>query len=975
MAKVYDDEQTDRDRPAHKIAADDQEGAAQRDETRDLDKIRGLEEQAKLPSASQDERDANIKKKETAVGSAGKGQDDRDNLLKKAGKTFQQMSNRKKAAFGLGGGGLVGLLIFASLISSTYRVPSLLGGLDDNVNSSRIVRLIVERRFERMLVEWQIRKQSGTIRDFVKENSFMDRLYKSFDAVGLEKRLEKENGIRFRQQPDGTVHVFLRDREGNFQGVGTADNWDQYKALKNGKTKTNKDLAKESKRMVTRTIPIARFSMSSTIRRWILKRVAIRMNVPKWDKEKTHEENIEALRKWQIENTTKGTLALFRGALMCMLENKCDQFKDDNQPVDTKTADPREFGPSADPEDRNAKTVADEVDKAGSAATETAAKEGGSWTGELIKELTKTFAKILTSKVTVDLIPIVGQINLMAELDHIGYVIHNNKLALRIPAMLKEQAYTAITAIWKSFADNAKLGKLDINQVNYINAAVIGAGGAVAYNYAFKGTSNKGEGIDPRVDSNVDSPAWAAEDFIYNKSPRRIGHEMLNIWYQIITRPLNAIEDWGFGLIASFLNLIGLNALFTNIMEAAFGDNWKEDLAKWAANAVLELFGIMIDPLAVGAKLFNYLYVGTDVLMNKYCQTNLGCMVLSDPVKSGFFDSPFSLQKTLDADRALYMSTLSTKDRLFSLDEPSSLVNTIIREMPAPLSPGSTVASVVSQISMLPARLLGIASGRAFAAETPNQDAALDGVQQLGVTPAQVDEPIAKEVETEADPQCPKNQDDRWNKCQADKEVGEIASCFSTDCPEFVDTTTTAVDAPANTSGPVSTTGDIRALAKQLLDLRASGQVTMNPEVVQDLTNTMNGNPIGSCGVQNLDPALLNLLVRITQKYKITIWNIVTGHGCNFAPHHFHPKGQATDIGAVNGEQANLEAPFKPLMDATLARNFALYVAGSMPTGRGGMGQSDCSVLVPVNNWPPGVEMFTGDGCNHFHVDVGDYSS
>ncbi|HSX31880.1 MAG TPA: hypothetical protein VLF43_01340, partial [Candidatus Saccharimonadales bacterium] len=560
----------------------------------------------------------------------------------------------------------------------------------------------------------------------------------------------------------------------------------------------------------------------------------------------------------------------------------------------------------------------------------------------------------------------------MAELDHLAWTINENKIGQKLPIFLKEQAYASMSAVWRAFGDNMKLGDLDIEQVNVLNASVIGVEGAATYNYLFKGVATVGEVVDPRIDSNVDNSLASAQDFIYKKTGRRISHEILNIWYQTVSSPLNALEDWGFGLLFKFIGALGAFALFTNAMSAMFGENWQEDLAKWSADSLMQILGLVVDPLATGAQLFNNLYVGGDVIMNKYCQTNLGCMALSTAIKSGIFGTNQMLQE----DRELYNSSLSIQERLFSFDEPGSLANAVVREMPDTMSPGSTFGVIVSQVTQLPTRLLGVMTGRAFAAETPNQDAAVDGVEQFGVsTDAQLDRDVNSKVREEADPVCPDNDKSKINECQTDKEVMTVAFCHSTNCPQFVESSSAPIEAPDTGTGPVATTGDIKALAAKLLALHDSGQIKMNPEVVQDLTKTKNGDPIGSCGVQDLDAALLNLLIRIASKYKFTMWNIVTGHGCNYAPHHFHPKGMASDIGAVNGEAANLGGGFRPLMDATLAREFALFVAGSMPKGRGGMGQSDCTVLVPVNNWPAGVEMFTGDGCNHFHVDVGDYSS
>lgn len=954
---VYDKEKTDSGRtPAH-IAADDQKKA----ELRDLEKLGSLN-----PIADKD-RNTNVKGNETNPSRGLYAKDQKDDsdqpnepFLSKIKNKIKGTSRRKKAAAGAALGGGVLVIIFASLISSTYRIPSLIGGLDDNVNSSRMVRLIVERRFERMLVEWQLQKHYGLLDDerYVKKNSLLGKLYQSFDIIGLEKVIEQQNGIKFRMAADGKVHVYLKGKD-----MGAAGSWSEYKELK----KKHKPLAKQSKRMVTHTVPIARYGLSSTVRRVYTNKYGIRFATPKWDEQKSRDENIANLRDYQIEQTSKGTLHQLRNVFRCILDNDCAGFDDSNKPVDTSTESPKQFSTGSDPEGRNAQIVSEEADKAYAEAKELALKNGGSFTDQLVEQLTKGFIDAATARAISASIPVLGQIDLLSELEHISWTSNELNLADKIPTKMKEQAYVSISAVWKGFADNMKLGKMHIAQVNELNAQIAGAGGALAYHYAFKGVTNIGEPIDPPVGSSKQRPTKAAQDFIFRKTGYRIGHEVLNRWYTYIHPIFNFIEDTIGGVLMWAFKFSGIGAAYEATMIALFGENWQAEFGKWAARSILELFGATIDPLAKGAKLFNYLYIGTDVFMNTYCQTNLGCKAVTALSDKGFFEF------TLKEDRELYMSSLTWNERIFSLDEPNSLANATLRELPGPLTPGNAIHTVASQLSLLPARLLGITTGKTFAAETPQQDVDIAETRQFGMAETDLDRDIALEVREQEDPQCPENSDDKVNHCQMDKEVAKIGLCRGTDCPEFIDPTGTEVIPAGNASGPVSTTGDIRALAKQLLALRDSGQIKMNSGVVQDLERTRDNQPISTCGVKDLDPALLNLLLRIAQRYKYTIWNIVTGHECNFGRNHFHPQGQASDIGAVNGEAANLGGRYRPLMNATLAREFALYVAGSMPTGRGGMGQSDCTVLVPVNNWPEGVEMFPGDSCNHFHIDVGEY--
>lgn len=174
-SKVYDDEKADSRRHPGQVAADDQKQAARRDE------IRNLEDQFSAPGiADKDRNTSGIKEKESNVAAPySKNQEKEppeqpEKLREKIKSKFQGMSTRRKAGYGIALGGTGILLLITTLLTSTYRIPSLLGGIEDNTNSSRVVRLIVERRIERMVVEWQIQKKLGQLDDerYVKKEQY-----------------------------------------------------------------------------------------------------------------------------------------------------------------------------------------------------------------------------------------------------------------------------------------------------------------------------------------------------------------------------------------------------------------------------------------------------------------------------------------------------------------------------------------------------------------------------------------------------------------------------------------------------------------------------------------------------------------------------------------------------------------------------------------------------------------------------------
>ena len=116
---------------------------------------------------------------------------------------------------------------------------------------------------------------------------------------------------------------------------------------------------------------------------------------------------------------------------------------------------------------------------------------------------------------------------------------------------------------------------------------------------------------------------------------------------------------------------------------------------------------------------------------------------------------------------------------------------------------------------------------------------------------------------------------------------------------------------------------------------------------------------------ERLDPALLEALWQLTDKYDLIIWNIVTGHGSD---QYFHPMGQASDLGGATDRATGVSTNFGPGTsgdDQDLDRAFVEYFASILPPNSG-LGQSNCDGRTDATI-PADIHFFS-DTCNHQHV-------
>lgn len=162
-----------------------------------------------------------------------------------------------------------------------------------------------------------------------------------------------------------------------------------------------------------------------------------------------------------------------------------------------------------------------------------------------------------------------------------------------------------------------------------------------------------------------------------------------------------------------------------------------------------------------------------------------------------------------------------------------------------------------------------------------------------------------------------------------------------------------------------------RAQLAGTLVSRWGGRLTGLPGVLADLKATAAGQAIRNSSSCNnavyLDARMLTTVVAATNRYRVFVNNMVTGHGCGAG---YHPEGKAVDFNTVvdpaTGRSTNWHSG-ESGDNVTLDVQFLTYVAGSVPSG-GGAGQRYCTGRSGAR-LPSGMAFFD-DFCNHQHLDT-----
>jgi hypothetical protein len=355
-----------------------------------------------------------------------------------------------------------------------------------------------------------------------------------------------------------------------------------------------------------------------------------------------------------------------------------------------------------------------------------------------------------------------------------------------------------VGGLWLSYADNIKDGNMHASFIVGLAERLSGTTLAATSLQLSGGDPSKGIPVSPKVGSYIETP-WAkaaaggatAFEWVLGckeraTSPDPVGdflnfqycnmHFILNIWYQTVSRLLGIVGDWGASAVIALWHLGTLDDVLEALLVAKFGPNWQEELGRFAAAAILDLFGLLVDAGARGAELYNNIYTGIDVLINRYLLTNFGATQKTPDVAA------FTLGLAKEHYRES-VAVLPAHERLFSMDVPTSLTNKFLIAAPTSPDPGTMIATILKPIKALPSTFMSLISGRSLAAPDILQIAAVNGVAQMSYSEAELDADIAPEVMEQADPQCPPNEPGKYNNCQRYKELLNSVRCVNLECP------------------------------------------------------------------------------------------------------------------------------------------------------------------------------------------------
>ncbi len=784
---VYDDQKTS-DEELRKITGvgtgeeDQMEAAAREGAKKDL---KAAEENPTLsPGAGERAKSVtpeHLKKFEEGVGmGTGPGR------AKLRALTFFQKHKKGIIFSGAGGGTVLAVVSAVFLLLPNYRIPSDMGLISKVTGEA--VEEIVENRAERLIISYLIQKAGGTPDDYVITDSLLGTLWATFRTNRLEDKIERQTGIRLERGDNGNIRVRHDGRDmGSIDCSGALRQKtcvDRVKAILDTTPKSKRDFRK----IVRLSVPAWRFHKASKMARYLSIKYNFRYGAPERDKAKTKNEALKDLRAQQVDIVYNNTIPAMADGFSCILDDNkdsCARFDDKDRPTEIREGRPPDLG---DNTDKSSKQVVDTVNDAAKEARDEVVNTGGSFVEKLTQKILTKLIGTTATQTAMKAIPIVGWIDAASVINHMAYTSVGNQIGNRIPAILTSTATGAMYSQWMGYSDQIKAGKMDILYVGALTTQLAGERGSpasesAAYKFAAGKDPSTGTKVESRVNNNLENPMW---DLAAKFMGVRKYLDPLEWWYDTVGRVFRAAEGFVGWVIGPVVNQ-AIEA-FDFLMKKAFGDDWLYQLTSTVMDFMLELFAISVDPMAKGAKLVNQLYTGADVAHNDYCRTNLGCRATSPMIDKGYTYVPveFGYNSPSQANKE-DMAALPLSDRLFSLDEPYSLVNQTIRAMPQNNSPVTWLSTTFKEAAALPAKLFAAISGKAHAYHgSPDEKADIAGVRQYGATAQDLDQDIAEQVRTQASPECPDNDpDNMFNLCQADKEITQSLMCVYTDCPEF----------------------------------------------------------------------------------------------------------------------------------------------------------------------------------------------
>lgn len=720
------------------------------------------------------------------------------------GLTFFQRHKKGIIGGGIGGTIAIAIISLVFFIFPTLKIPSVMGLITSVVGEA--AEEIVENRAQRIVIGYLIRAAGGDPGDYVIQDSLLDTLWATFRTNRLEDKIAQQTGIRLVRGGDGIVRVTHDGRDmGSVQCGGRISHdrcVQEVLSILNSTPGSQRDVRK----IVRLSVPAWRFIKASKMARYLRIKYGIpRFGAPKKDPTKTSQENLEILRRQQLGPHVTNSIRILDATFDCMFNNTgCETLDPNYQPDASDFSVPEDVRRAAN---RSAEQITNTMSEVADEVTDEVVKTGASFTETLVTRiLTKLIGQTAT-QATLKSVPVVGWIDLAATITYGARTFISENYASRIPSLMTAASTGAIYATWLGYGDQIKAGKMDMLFVGALSAQLAGdKDSSMVASSAYKFLSGKdpstGIPVEDRVNDNVTNPILEG---ISKAADLSKWVDPLFYWYRSVGALLRAASS----LIDDLLDG-PIGAAIEFLINSTIGQERLQELVTSSVQLILKMASVTVDPLARGAKMFNQLYTGAEASIQDYTKTYLGGRATSSMIEVGpgasndnrvINNSTSYLGPTVDDQ--LDLAALPLGDRLFSLDEPHSLVNTIIRSLPARADPAGQIGSIFRQLASLPTNLFSIFTSKAKASHIdPELKASIAGVRQYGATPEDLNQDIAAEVRTQADPVCPENNPEEYfNVCQADKEVIGSLMCIYTDCPEF---TVGGIERPSETNGLVA---------------------------------------------------------------------------------------------------------------------------------------------------------------------------
>jgi len=738
--------------------------------------------QGGLKQAEREEKEKSLYK---AAGVSGEPSED-----KNLGNRLVNISRRRKIMVAGGSGGVVGVLCAILVILPFYRVTEFIQEIENKVEGE--VDHIVERRAEKILVNYVIDKAGGDTTDYVITGSPLKDLFNTLKSRKWEKVLQQKAGITFEKDATtGVVHIYQDGTD--LGGLARAGLVAKAQAVIDDGVIRNKSDFKAVLRLVTNYHRAGKLAKLYKIRFTPGKTYAPpeEDDNPKDSADTKAETDASKIVTDEIDKETVGTVDILPEAVDCVLNDSCAPFQNDTYDTTDLSAGSGTGGSSQSDSNGSVGEAISEVDDSVKQAEEAVGKNPGlSFVSVVIQNILTKLIGAAAAKSATSALPFIGWIDLAATIQHaIGNVIAND-LPHLVPTIMKENGYGSIYATWLGYASNIQAGRMSTPMNATLNKQLSGAGqtttpgpdNAVATNYMEGHGTNTGTAVDPKVGSDSKSQTDGILNILYNGLGGQILRAPLQAWYYTVGKLIKGLTDIGLNTFMGFLMKIsGFEAAWSSVMKGIFGPNWQQGFAEFGMKLFMNLFGLNVDPTAKGANMANNLFTGGEVASNYACKSQLGCYQMSQTQTTAM-----NIELQQEQDRQLAEMPLT--ERLFSPSVSNSITSNLIVNAPASMKPGDVMAAVFAQISKLPSSIMSAFSPKLRAAEVDDV-AAMTGVAQYGVSDGDLnntDIDPALRTEAPGNFKCPTVAANQFNSCEADLTIiGSLNCTYGGTCPEF----------------------------------------------------------------------------------------------------------------------------------------------------------------------------------------------